>query len=343
MAHYLEKLFGSAPADRGSRAARIALAAIALIAVATVLLNLGGLGAAIEELGLYLGYAFIRRALIVGALVALCAALLGVTLVLKRYSMIGDGLSHVGFGALSIAAALGFVSADALPGFLPAALREGIASLCGGIAQNPLPFTLAVVIALAFLLLRMSERSAIRGDAAIAILSTSALAVGVLAASLTSGMNVDVMNYMFGSILAMSAADVAVSVTLSAVVLILFVMFSNRIFAVTFDEPFARATGTKAGVYNMLIAILTAVTIVIGMRLMGTMLISSLIIFPALTSMRVYSRFKAVLVCSGAVSVVCFVAGILLSCLYAMPAGAAIVLANLCAFLIFTLIGRARA
>ena len=343
MARYLEKLFGSAPADGGSRAARIALAAIAVIAVLTILLNLGGLGAALEELGLYLGYTFIRRALVVGALVSLCAALLGVTLVLKRYSMIGDGLSHVGFGALSIAAALGFVTVDSLPAFLPAGLREGIAALCAGFASNPLPFTLAVVIALAFLILRMSERSAIRGDAAIALLSTSALAVGVLAASLTSGMNVDVMNYMFGSILAMSAADVVVSVTLSVVVIGLFVLFCSRIFAVTFDEPFARATGTKAGLYNMLIAILTAVTIVIGMRLMGTMLISSLIIFPALTSMRVYSRFRSVLICSGVVSVVCFVAGILLSCLYAMPAGAAIVLTNLAAFLIFSLIGRARA
>ena len=343
MARYLERLFGSAPADGGSRAARVALAAIAVIALLTVLFNLGGLGAAMNELGLYLGYAFIRRALVVGALVALCAALLGVTLVLKRYSMIGDGLSHVGFGALSIAAALGFVTADALPSFLPAALREGIASLCAGVAANPLAFTLAVVIALAFLILRMSERSAIRGDAAIALLSTSALAVGVLAASLTSGMNVDVMNYMFGSILAMSAADVAVSVTLSVAVLVLFSLFSNRIFAVTFDEPFARATGTKAGIYNMLIAILTAVTIVTGMRMMGTMLISSLIIFPALTSMRVYARFRSVLICSGVVSVVCFVAGILLSCLYAMPAGAAIVLTNLAAFLIFSLIGRARA
>ena len=343
MARYLERLFGGGPSDGGSRAARIALAVIAVIAILTILLNLGGLGAALEELGLYLGYAFIRRALVVGALVALCAALLGVTLVLKRYSMIGDGLSHVGFGALSIAAALGFVTADSLPSFLPAGLRAGIASLCAGIAENPLPFTLVIVIALAFLILRMSERSAIRGDAAIALLSTSALAVGVLAASLTSGMNVDVMNYMFGSILAMSAADVAVSVTLSIAVLALFALFCSRIFAVTFDEPFARATGTKAGLYNMLIAILTAVTIVIGMRLMGTMLISSLIIFPALTSMRVYSRFRPVLICSGIVSVVCFVAGILLSCLYAMPAGAAIVLTNLAAFLIFSLIGRARA
>jgi len=274
--------------------------------------------------------------------VALCAALLGVTLVLKRYSMIGDGLSHVGFGALSIAASLGFVTAQSLPAFLPEGMRAAIAALCGGIAQSPLPFTLLVTIALAFLILRMSEGSGIRGDAAIALLSTGALAVGVLVTSLTSGMNVDVMNYMFGSILAMSSADVAISVSLSAVVLILFVLFVNRIFAVTFDEAFARATGTRAGLYNMLIAILTAVTIVIGMRMMGTMLISSLIIFPALTSMRVFSRFRSVLLSAAVVSIVCFVIGIMLSCLYSIPAGAGIVLVNAAAFLVFSLIGRMR-
>ncbi|MBQ8506024.1 MAG: metal ABC transporter permease [Clostridia bacterium] len=293
-------------------------------------------------MGAYLEYKFIQRALVVGVLVALCAALLGVTLVLKRYSMIGDGLSHVGFGALSIAASLGFVTVDSLPAFLPEGMKGGIARLCAGIAGSPLPFTLVVVIALAFLILRMSEGSSLRGDAAIALLSTSALAVGVLVTSLTSGMNVDVMNYMFGSILAMSPADVAISVTLSIAVIVLFVLFCNRIFAVTFDEPFARATGTRAGLYNMLIAILTAVTIVIGMRMMGTMLISSLIIFPALTSMRVFSHFRHVLVSSAVVSVVCFVVGIMLSCLYSIPAGAAIVLVNLAVFLIFNLIGKLR-
>ncbi len=147
---------------------------------------------------------------------------------------------------------------------------------------------------------------------------------------------------MFGSILAMSSADVILSVSLSTVVLVLFALFCNRIFAVTFDEPFARATGTPAGLYNMLIAILTAVTIVIGMRMMGTMLISSLIIFPALTSMRVFSRFRHVLISSAVISVVCFVIGIMLSCLYSIPAGAGIVLVNLCAFMIFSLVGRIR-
>ncbi|MBQ3574753.1 MAG: metal ABC transporter permease [Clostridia bacterium] len=293
-------------------------------------------------MGAYLQYKFIQRALVVGALVALCAALLGVTLVLKRYSMIGDGLSHVGFGALSISAALGFVTAESLPAFLSPGIRNGIAGLCGLISESPLPFTLVVVIALAFLILRLSEGSGIRGDAAIALLSTAALAIGVLVTSLTSGMNVDVMNYMFGSILAMSKTDVTISVTLSVIVLVLFVLFCNRIFAVTFDETFAKATGTAANMYNMLIAILTAVTIVIGMRMMGTMLISSLIIFPALTSMRVFSKFKHVLVSSGIISVVCFVIGIMLSCLYEMPAGAAIVIVNLFAFIVFSLIGRIR-
>ena len=190
-----------------------------------LILKFDAVCAAFAEMGAYLKYKFIRRALLVGTLVSLCAALLGVTLVLKRYSMIGDGLSHVGFGALSIAAALGFVTADALPSVLPAGLRGWIASVCASIAASPLPFTLVVVIALAFLILRLSGSSRIHGDAAIALLSTGALAVGVLATSLTSGMNVDVMNYMFGSILAMSGADVAVSIALSVIVLALFALF----------------------------------------------------------------------------------------------------------------------
>ena len=343
MGRFLESLLSTqAKGHGGRRAAAIALAALIVLVALLVVFNFHALTAAVQEAGLYLQYRFIQRALIVGVLVSLCAALLGVTLVLKRYSMIGDGLSHVGFGALSIAASLGFVTAQSLPSFLPQGLREGIAGLCGAISASPLPFTLVVVIALAFLILRLNEGSSIRGDAAIALLSTGALAVGVLVTSLTSGMNVDVMNYMFGSILAMSSADVILSVSLSAVVLVLFALFCNRIFAVTFDEPFARATGTPAGLYNMLIAILTAVTIVIGMRMMGTMLISSLIIFPALTSMRVFSRFRHVLISSAVISVVCFVIGIMLSCLYSIPAGAGIVLVNLCAFMIFSLVGRIR-
>jgi len=342
MGAFLEKLVFD-PQRRGSRGARISLIALAALVVLLAALNLEGISAAFDMMASFLGYKFIQRALVVGVLVSLCAALLGVTLVLKRYSMIGDGLSHVGFGALSIAAAMGFVSADALPSALPLGVRNCIAGACASIAESPLPFTLVVVIALAFLILRMSMSSSIRGDAAIALLSTSALAVGVLVTSMTSGMNVDVMNYMFGSILAMSEADVVISVTLSIVVLVVFILFCSRIFAVTFDEAFARATGTNASIYNMLIAILTAMTIVVGMRMMGTMLISSLIIFPALTSMRIFSNFKAVLISSAIVSVVCFVVGIMLSCIYSIPAGAGIVLVNLAAFLVCTLIARARA
>jgi len=206
-----------------------------------------------------LSYPFMQRALVVGILVSLCAALLGVSLVLKRYSMIGDGLSHVGFGSLAIAAALGFA---------------------------PLAFTIPVVVLAAFLLLRMNESSKIKGDAAIGLISSSALAIGVITVSWSSGMNTDVNNYMFGSILAMSDEDVVLSVVLSIVVLILFVLYYNRIFAVTFDETFAKATGVRAEVYNMLLAFLTAITTVLGMRMMGALLISSLLIFPALTSMR---------------------------------------------------------
>ena len=229
------------------------------------------------------------------------------------------------------------------------ALTGMLCALAAGIMMlgNLIPLATFCCPALAGLMLipvfvECGERMSWSAYAAIALLSTGALAVGVLATSLTSGMNVDVMNYMFGSILAMSGADVAVSIALSVIVLALFALFYNRIFAATFDETFARATGTKTGLFNMLIAVLTAVTIVVGMRMMGTMLISSLIIFPALTSMRVFSRFRAVLISSAAVSVCCFVAGIMLSCLYSIPAGAGIVLMDLAMFCVFGLIGRLR-
>lgn len=257
-------------------------------------------------------YAFIVRALIVGILVALCAALLGVSLVLKRYSMIGDGLSHVGFGALAVAMVL-----------------------------NVAPLTVAIpVVGLsAFLLLRINERSRIKGDAAIALISSSAMALGVIVISLTTGMNLDVSNYMFGSILAVGEGDVYLSVAVSAAVLILYILFYNTIFAVTFDEDFAQATGTRTRRYNTMIAILTAMTIVVGMRMMGALLISSLIIFPALTSMRVQRSFHGVVLSSALLSVVCFVVGIILSFAFSIPAGPSIVAVNLCAFCLFSLIG----
>ncbi len=338
MARALEALLG-----RGTNRRAAIFAALLLTVLAVLLLcNLPAVGALAAEMGAYLQYKFIRRALIVGALVALCAALLGVILVLKRYSMIGDGLSHVGFGALTAAVSLGTVTADALPGFLPQGLRMAIARLCAQISAAPLVFTLVVVVICATLLLRVSQNSRIGGDSAIAIISTTALAAGVIITSTSSGMNIDVYNYMFGSILAMEPSDVILSVILSAVVLVLFAAFYPKIFAVTFDEAFARATGLNAGLYNLLIAVLTAVTIVVGMRIMGTMLISSLIIFPALTSMRVFSRFRAVVICSAIVSIVCLTVGIMLSCVLSLPAGAGIVAVNLAAFLIFSLIGALR-
>jgi len=253
-------------------------------------------------------FTFLVRAFVVGILVSLCASLLGLSLVMKRYSMIGDGLSHVGFGALAIATAF---------------------------HTAPLYFSIPIVVAAAFLLLRLSENSKIKGDAAIALISTSSLAVGVVIISQTTGMNTDVCNYMFGSILAMSKSDVYLSVILSVTVLVLFVFFYNKIFAITFDESFAKAGGIRTGAYNMLIALLTALTIVLGMRMMGAMLISSLIIFPALSAMRIFKRFKTVTICSAIIAVTCFCIGLIISYLYATPAGASVVLMNILAFLIF--------
>lgn len=253
-----------------------------------------------------MSYTFIRRALLVGILVSLCAAILGVSLVLKRYSMIGDGLSHVGFGSLSVAMAFNLA---------------------------PLQVSIPVVVLAAFFLLRISESSKIKGDAAIALISSSSLAIGVIVTSLTTGMNTDVCNYMFGSILAMQKSDVYLSVVLSVIVLILYGIFYNKIFAVTFDESFAKATGIKAGRYNMLVALLTALTIVIGMRLMGALLISSLIIFPSLTSMRIFGSFKGVIITSAILSVICFFIGIVISFQYNIPAGASVVAVNLMAFI----------
>jgi zinc transport system permease protein len=229
--------------------------------------------------------------------------------------MIGDGLSHVGFGALAIATAMN---------------------------AAPLTVSIPVVVFAAFLLLRISENSKIKGDAAIALISTSSIAIGVIVISLTTGMNTDVCNYLFGSILAMSTADVKLSIALSIVVLLMFLLFYNKIFAVTFDETYARATGVKSGLYNMLIAFLTAITIVLGMRMMGAMLISSLVIFPALSSMRVCKRFKTVTICSAFISVICFFIGVVISYLYATPTGASIVIINVFVFLLLWLAGTAR-
>ena len=256
-------------------------------------------------------YTFLVRAFVVGAMVSVCAALLGVSLVLKRYSMIGDGLSHVGFGSLALATALN---------------------------AAPLLVSIPVVISAAFLLLRLGEKNIIKGDAAIALVSTSSLAIGVIVISRTTGMNTDVCNYLFGSILAMNKNDVYLSIALSITVLVLFILFYHKVFAITFDESFARASGIQTGVYNMLIAFLTTITIVLGMRMMGAMLISALIIFPALTSMRIFKQFKSVSVSAVCVSILCFFAGVVVSYIYAIPTGASVVLINIFAFVLFWLL-----
>lgn len=260
-------------------------------------------------------YPFMQRALIAGVLVSLCAALLGVSLVLKRYSMIGDGLSHVSFGALAIAVALGV---------------------------TPLWFSIPVVILAAFLLLRVADNPRWNSDAAIAVMSASSLAVGILVISLTTGMTTDVDNYMFGSVLAMTKTDVVLAVVLCAAVLVLFILFYHKLFAITFDENFSRATGLKVSRYNTLLAILTALTIVLGMRMMGAMLISSLVIFPALTAMRLFRSFRGVVVCAAVTSVLCFCMGLTISFAFSTPVGATVVAANLTLFLLSCLFGLLR-
>ncbi len=265
----------------------------------------------LDSLLLILSQPFMQRAILGGVVISLCASLLGVSLVLKRYSMIGDGLSHVGFGAVVVASAAGFA---------------------------PLAVAIPIVIIAAFLLLRLGENSEIKGDAAVALVSAGALAIGVTASSVTGGMNQDFNSYMFGTILGLSESDVILSIGISVPVLILFILFYNKIFAVTFDETFSKATGIKSGVYNALVAVLTALIIVLGMRLMGALLISSLVIFPALTSMRLCKTFKGVIICSGCVAVICFLFGIALSVLFNTPTGASIVITNIIAFGIFSAI-----
>ena len=257
-------------------------------------------------------YPFMQRALIAGVLVSLCTALLGVSLVLKRYSMIGDGLSHVSFGALAIAVALG---------------------------MTPLYFSIPVVVLAAFFLLRMASHPHWNSDAAIAVMSASSLAIGIIVISRTTGMTTDVDNYMFGSVLAMGRTDVALSLVLCLAVLVLFLLFYHKIFAVTFDENFSRATGLKADRYNTLLAILTALTIVLGMRMMGAMLISSLVIFPALTAMRLFRSFRGVVICAAVASVACFCIGLTVSFAFSTPVGATVVAADLSLFLLSCLIG----
>lgn len=272
-----------------------------------------------EQLALYFQYPFVRYALIVGVLIALCSSLFGVTLVLKRFSFIGDGLSHVAFGAMAIATVVNLT--------------------------NQMLIVLPVTVICAVLLLRTGQNAKIKGDAAVAMISVGSLAIGYLLMNLfstSSNLSADVCSTLFGStsILTLSQIDVWVCTILSIVVVVLFILFYNKLFAVTFDENFARATGTKAGAYNLLIAVIIAVIIVLAMNLVGSLLISALVIFPALSAMRIFKNFKSVTICSAVFSVVCALIGILISILAGTPVGSTIVAVDICLFILCFAIGK---
>ena len=272
-----------------------------------------------EKLIFHFQYPFVRYALIVGVLIALCSSLLGVTLVLKRFSFIGDGLSHVAFGAMAVASVLNLT--------------------------NNMLFILPVTIVCAILLLRTGQNTKIKGDAAVAMISVGALAVGYLLMNIFStGPNLfgDVCSTLFGStsILTLTAGQVTLCCILSVIVVFLFTFFYTKIFCVTFDETFAKATGIKTDVYNLLIAVITAVIIVLAMNLVGSLLISALIIFPALSAMRIFKTFFQVTICSVIISVVCATAGILISILAGTPVGSTIVAMDMGAFAVSMLIGK---
>ena len=270
----------------------------------------------------YLQFPFVRYALVVGTLIALCSSLLGVTLVLKRFSFIGDGLSHVAFGAMAIAGVLRIT--------------------------NDMLFVMPVTVLCAILLLRTGQNTRVKGDAAVAMISVGALAVGYLLLNLfstSSNLSGDVCSTLFGStsILTLTKAEVWLCAGLSVAVVALFALFYNRIFAVTFDEDFSRAVGTRVEAYNLLIAVVIAVIIVLAMNLVGSLLISALIIFPAMSAMRVFRSFKGVTVCSAVLSVACALAGMLISIATGTPVGSTIVAADIAAFFIFSILARLRA
>lgn len=271
-----------------------------------------------EKLALYFEYPFVRNALIVGVLISLCSSLLGVTLVLKRFSFIGDGLSHVAFGALAIATVLG--------------------------VSNNMIIIMPLTILCAILLLKSGNKAKIKGDAALAMLSVGALAVGYLILnvfSTSSNISGDICTTLFGStsILTLSRSDVWISIVMSVAVIIIFLLFYNKIFAVTFDETFSAAAGIRADAYNMLIAVVTAVIIVLAMNLVGSLLTSALVIFPSLSAMRLYKSFRTVVICSAVLSVLCSAIGIIISILASTPVGSTIVIANIVTFGIFSAVG----
>ena len=272
-----------------------------------------------EKVWEYFRFPFVRHALVVGVLVALCSSLLGVTLVLKRYSYIGDGLSHVAFGAMTIATVMS--------------------------VSNSLIIVLPITVAAAILLLRVGQNARIKGDAALAMISVGSLAIGYLLLnvfSTSSNVAGDVCSTLFGStgFITLSSTDVITCVILSVIVIALYVIFYHKIFAVTFDENFAKASNVRAGAYNLLIATVTAVVIVLSMRLVGSLLITALIIFPALSSMRIFKNFRSVVICSSVLSVICAIFGLVISILAETPTGATIVATNIIAFLVCSLIGR---
>ncbi len=272
-----------------------------------------------DKLILYLQYPFVRYALIVGVLIALCSSLLGVTLVLKRFSFIGDGLSHVAFGAMSVAAVLQF--------------------------SNEMLLVLPVTVISAVLLLRTGQNTKIKGDAAIAMISVGALAFGYLIMNIfstSSNLTGDVCSTLFGStsILTLTPEEVWICIVLSIAVVVFFILFYNKIFAVTFDENFAVSAGTRADIYNLMIAIVIALIIVLAMNLVGSLLISALVIFPALSSMRLFKNFKSVTICSAVISVICALCGILISILAGTPVGSTIVAVDVAVFVICYIVGK---
>lgn len=272
----------------------------------------------LEKLALYFEYPFVRYALIVGVLIAFCSSLLGVTLVLKRFSFIGDGLSHVAFGAMAIATVL-------------------------NLADNML-LVLPITVVCAVLLLRTGQNAKIKGDAAVAMISVGALALGYLLMNLFStsaNLTGDVCSTLFGStsILTLTPTEVWLCVAMSVIVIVVFLLFYHKIFAVTFDESFAQATGTRANLYNLIIAVTIAFVIVLAMNLVGSLLISALVIFPALSAMRLFKSFRSVIVCSAVFSVVCAAMGILVSILAGTPVGSTIVAIDIAGFLLFWIAG----
>ncbi|MCR4594013.1 MAG: metal ABC transporter permease [Clostridiales bacterium] len=269
----------------------------------------------------YLGYPFVRYALIVGVLIALCSSLLGVTLVLKRFSFIGDGLSHVAFGAMTIAAVLNLT--------------------------NNMLLILPITVLSAILLLRTGQNTKIKGDAAIAMISVGALAFGYLIMNIfstSSNLSGDVCSTLFGStsILTLTENEVWLCIALSLIVLIIYVLFYNKIFAVTFDENFSQSAGVRANAYNLLIAIVIAVIIVLAMNLVGSLLISALVIFPALSAMRIFRSFKSVVIFSAILSVICATSGIIISILAGTPVGSTIVAVDVFAFIVCYVVGLIR-